>query len=96
MTDDVRRLGRFRITNQLLRGDLDCVRAILKDVVVVRCEQMFHSDGFEYIGIHPAFDVLPDDMEAPLYRADVTRNERLDDILTGATTVTYDVKWVAP
>lgn len=52
-----RRIGRFFIDAYVIDRDPQGARAILKDVIVVRAEQMWNRNGVEYVGICDAFEV---------------------------------------
>lgn len=59
MVDDLGyRLGHFRIPSFLVQRDPDVVSRAFSGMIVVRCEHLFPTGEFDYIAIHPDFDVV--------------------------------------
>lgn len=69
-----RRLGRFSISSRLIKTTPELALNILKDIIVVRAETMFHYDCVDYIGISRHFDVLEIGSMPPEYRANIEDN----------------------
>ena len=64
-----RRIGKVLITNQLIaEGDVDELARILKDLVVVRAEQMFSAESIEYIALSSKFEEIDSAEKIPEYR----------------------------
>lgn len=59
MEDLKDRIGKFRISRELILDRPDIALEIMSKVIVTRCELMFHSDYFEYTAVSPIFDVVP-------------------------------------
>ena len=53
------RLGKFRIRAESIYDEPETLLGIMGKCVIVRAEQMFERDCFEYIAISPDFDVIP-------------------------------------
>ncbi len=66
-----RRLGRFRISDQILRhGNPADLLAVMATCVVIRTEHLFWSDVTEYTAWSPNFDIAESDgCEYPRYEA---------------------------
>lgn len=54
-----RRIGIFRIDEDIIREYPDTAREILKGIIVLRCESLIHTDSLEYIGICDKFKECP-------------------------------------
>jgi len=52
------RVGRFRISNELLRTSPYKVKLIMSKVVVVRCDSLFYMNALEYVAYSPLFDII--------------------------------------
>ena len=58
-TPHVNRLGRFKIEGRLLR-DWEKLLPLFGQLVVVRCEYLWHMDAAEYTAYSKLFDELPE------------------------------------
>lgn len=61
------KIGKFYISQDLLRLDYEMVKKVLSKVVVVRCERQFHNHSFEYIAIGNPFDEIQTGEVPPTY-----------------------------
>lgn len=66
-----RRIGKFSLHRHLLDECPDCARAILRDVIVLRAEAMWHADRIDYVGVHPSFAIKEDGEDPPEYDAEI-------------------------
>ena len=65
----MKRIGRFRITREMIEKEyLNCVR-VMEGIVVIRAEHMLETDTVEYIAISKYFEPVPVGQLAPLYEA---------------------------
>ena len=65
----VRRLGRFRVSEHLVKTHPQEVMKVMAECLVVRCELRYETMTFDYVAISPHFDVVPEWMQAPVYEA---------------------------
>lgn len=72
---DGRRLGKFRISQELLRGEWTSLIPLTKDVVIVRAEATFHDDMIHCVGLSMHFDHVPYGESPPEYCATSHRAE---------------------
>jgi hypothetical protein len=63
----VRRLGRFRVSEHLVKTHPQEVMKVMAECLVVHCELRYET--FDYVAISPHFDVVPEWMQAPEYEA---------------------------
>lgn len=66
-----RRIGKFTISRHIVDECPDVARAVLRDVLIVRAEAMWHMDRIEYVGAHPAFAAKPDGEMPPEYMPEI-------------------------
>lgn len=67
MRDIEKRLGRFLISDEMLRKNPRAVQRILSKVIVVRCEYLYPNRAFEYIAQSERFDVVEEGLLYPTY-----------------------------
>jgi membrane protein CcdC involved in cytochrome C biogenesis len=67
------RLGRFKVSQELLMQDWKQLLPLMASMVVVRCELHFWPPTFEYEALSEMFDVLPLGVVVPEYRIICTR-----------------------
>lgn len=66
-----KRIGAFRIGRDLVDEKPEWARAILADMIVVRCELSYASDAFEYFALSNSFDEIEPGLPAPSYECSV-------------------------
>lgn len=59
MSDMFRRLGRVLVQTFLVEEQPEDIAKAMTGTVVLRCEHRYDMNAFEYILIHPDFDVVP-------------------------------------
>ncbi len=74
-----KRIGRFRISNELIEKNPDAIQKAFAQVIPVRAEQMLHIDAIEYCAISKHFEEIQEEQEAPYY--DVTYNSDSEEIV---------------
>jgi len=66
------RLGKFYISNHVMSvSSQQMLSSMLRDCFVVRAEQLWERDAFEYIAYNPAFDILEEGHRAPEYECEI-------------------------
>lgn len=55
-----KRLGRFYISDELIKTQYESVNRVLSHVLTVECTHHYYSRQFEYIAISPLFEVVED------------------------------------
>lgn len=73
MDDFMRRLGRFRISMEMIRESTAEVRLALSGMLIVRAEQMFESDAIEYVAASEYFEPVEQGCRAPEYTPRLTK-----------------------
>lgn len=72
-----KRAGRVMISNRvILDTDTNVLADMLKDLVIVRAEQMFIADAIEYQALCDKFDEVDLTEKLPLYRVIVNSETR--------------------
>ena len=74
-----RRIGSFEIPTYIIQYHPDVAMDIMRDMIIVRAEQMFHVDGIEYIGICDVFQENPGGMIVPTYEVIINKTSLKDD-----------------
>ena len=82
-----RRLGNFRISLKVIEQEPKLARAILKDVIVLRAECLWHMGYIDYVGTHPQFDVVLEYLHAPNYTFNLT-------VVRTASDLVNKIEWV--
>ena len=72
-----RRAGRFYVRSKLLDQQPDLWKALMREVCVFRCEEVWWARGFEYHALSDHFDVIEPGRMLPEYEATIT--EQQDD-----------------
>ena len=62
-----KRLGKFRITREMIEEYPKHVQQIQGMCVIYRAEYLMHRDEVEYVATSDHFDMLPRGYEAPMY-----------------------------
>jgi hypothetical protein len=62
-----RRMGRFRVSVELLDKGSDALKSFMSSVLILRAEYDFSFDAVEYMGIHERFRELAEGDAAPYY-----------------------------
>lgn len=62
----MRRLGKFTINRELIHLRPTLVQLILRDIIIIKAEMLFHIDAIEYTGLSDHFKFI-EDHELPLY-----------------------------
>lgn len=83
---ETRRIGRFHVLDCHVWEQPEVARAVLRDVIVLKCEYQAWASRFEYIGLHPVFEFSPLHLMVPDYLPTVTMHNN-----DGA--VSYSVEW---
>lgn len=65
----VRRLGSFRVSEELLKCHTAEVMKVMAECVVIRCELRYETMTFEYVAISPHFEEVPEWKIPPQYEA---------------------------
>lgn len=68
-----RRIGRFKVSQEFIVGNLDAAQAFMSECIVVRCEMAYETMTFNYVAISKHFDEVPDCCEAPEYNVVIER-----------------------
>lgn len=68
-----KRRGQFAISQECFEDALDSVRALLANVVVIRCDMDFASDGFEYTALCEDFEPVELGRSSPHYLVSFTK-----------------------
>ncbi|MEP7339347.1 MAG: hypothetical protein ABI977_16540 [Acidobacteriota bacterium] len=66
-SEHTRRIGKFTVSPQVIFDMPEALRRMFGHMIVIRCEQLFHKHGFEYIAICDAFEVIDIGEEPRLY-----------------------------
>lgn len=70
------RIGKFSIDcYDFVHGNTDFVKDVLRDLLIVRAERMFHNDSIEYIAIGDCFDEVGLGESPPKYAKIIKRTE---------------------
>jgi hypothetical protein len=72
----LRRVGRFSIRSAILKSDPDAFLILSAQIIVVRCEHLFHSESFEYVALSPLFDERDPGSMIPNYRIQINLDTR--------------------
>lgn len=76
---ELNNVGEFFISDELLHNELELVREIMGEVIVVSCVHNYGYGRFEYIAFSSHFRAVPrDGSAAPLYQ--VQRNTNVGTI----------------
>lgn len=86
-----RRIGRFEISTNLIDDEPHAVQEALRDMIIVRAEQMYDTMSIEYMAISDKFEELALGHRAPRYIARLTRHREEKD---GEVIWTHAVEWV--
>ena len=70
-----RRIGRFKITLDLIDAHPYLVMTAMARCIIVRAESMYASNLIEYTAISPEFDVIPEGVVEPAYSIKVNTDE---------------------
>ena len=70
-----RRIGRFFLPESVMQADWKSMLDIFSTVVVVRCEQLWAYNGFDYTAVSPHFDEIPYGEVPPEYIAHFVDNK---------------------
>lgn len=66
------RIGRFGISNVIIRDLRDVALKILSGLIVVRAEALIYKDEIDYVAIGECFDEIEEYSEPPRYNAILT------------------------
>lgn len=73
ITDTARRIGRFSISEHMVKSHPEDALKVLSQCLVVRCELKWEMMAFEYMALSPLFEETPNHIEAPEYTAYLER-----------------------
>lgn len=62
-----RRLGKFQIAHHNIEDHPEMVRQIMAEVIVVHCEQMYHTASIHYTALSEHFEDVALGQEIPEY-----------------------------
>lgn len=62
------RRGTFAVTEEMLREHPFALQQVMSEVIITDSIYNFNNKRFEYWGISPHFNVIPDNQMAPPYR----------------------------
>ena len=68
-----RRMGRFTVHCELIESSWEILLTLMAKVVVVRCEQLYDRDCFEYTALSELFEEVPMGYLPPMYQIIFTR-----------------------
>ena len=71
-----RRLGRFRISKDLLFVDPAAVKKIFSNMIIIRCEYLIHIPAFEYYAYSDLFEPVEYGQECPMYEINIKKLDR--------------------
>lgn len=69
------RVGRFFISEPMLRDNPAMVRSVMARCVIVRCEMIYDRRAFEYYAYSPDYDEMPENTCAPQYDVTIDTSE---------------------
>lgn len=75
MDEVFQRRGFFAISDVTLHEQLGLIFQIFQAVIPIRCEFLYHSATFEYVGISPMFEVVEEGSPIPWYDFVVKKEE---------------------
>lgn len=61
------RVGKFSIKQQLVRDEPEKVMRLMNNMIVIRCELLYHTLSFEYIAMSPSFEKVKEGDPIPGY-----------------------------
>lgn len=70
-----RRMGKFYISDELIKNQYETVNRVLSHVVTIECTHHYYSNQFEYIAISPLFEVVEDGCKFNEYKVLITDDE---------------------
>ena len=70
------RIGRFRISRELLRRNPAELLALFAEMVVVEAQMRWEYDCIEYVALSERFEEQPENVAAPLYKITFRRDEK--------------------
>jgi hypothetical protein len=62
-----RKVGKFIVSKQVFYNNFSEIKNLFKDIFIVRCEERYDIDGFEYVGISGFFKELEEGEQIPFY-----------------------------
>lgn len=68
------RVGRIHIDANMIDTDIVAFAAVMGQLIVVRCESIWHLREFDIMAISPAFDVVERGRMPPEYRVTIQRH----------------------
>jgi hypothetical protein len=77
-----RRIGKFLLNNMFFHTEegIALVQRIMGKCVITRAEQLFHSDGIEYVALCDEFDEITETWSVPHYSISVIKGtQHYDD-----------------
>jgi hypothetical protein len=76
----MRRIGKFRIERDIFRYNHERIKKILKDMVIIKCECLYHINAFEYIAFCDEFEEIKIGDEPLDY--EITINDNKERVIT--------------
>ncbi len=74
--DYQRRLGVFRITDEIIRQHPRIVRRIMGECIIVRAEYVYYDNAIHYVAISEWFDFVPSGWRPMEYDICFTRDRK--------------------
>ena len=71
-----RRLGRFRISKDLLFVDPAAIKKVFSNLIIIRCEYLIHIPAFEYYAYSDLFEPVEYGKECPEYEIGIKKDNR--------------------
>lgn len=75
----LRRLGRFRVSEDLIRSEPQNVQVFLSSLLILEAKHRWDCQAIEYLAASTAFEVVPPELEAPEYSLTVSRTQKEGD-----------------
>lgn len=69
------RIGRFRISRELVRRNPAELLPLFSEMVVVEAQMRWEYDAIEYVALSERFEEQPENVAAPLYKITFRRDE---------------------
>lgn len=69
------RCGTFRISDTLMETSADELKAVMKHMVIIKCEHIFPARCFQYMAYSELFNKCEKHILPPLYEIIITRRK---------------------
>jgi hypothetical protein len=68
-TIELRQIGKVVVSRQLFEEETEAMKALFARFLPCRCEYLYASDQFEYVGYSEQLSPVADGVEPPVYAA---------------------------